>query len=275
MPKDLARVDYVKELISQSAGHPYVIKILLGDVAREGRPTNIPRIVAGSDEMLRALFERTYAMLSPCGQRAFLTLSAWNSAVPRLALEAVLLRSIEERAEVEKGVESLLQFSLAEVHVAPSDLQEFISLPLVASVFGKKKLNISQFKSAIQSDVEILQMLGPSRVDDIHLGLAKRLESFIGKISVRVDAGEPFETFAPILEMICRHYNPGWLLLARWHMETRTGEGYVKAQAELKRFLENQAEGAEAAEAWKLLAHACYQTGMHWGRFMHSSSGRR
>jgi len=252
---------YVNDLISQSSGHPYVIKILLGDIAREGKLTSIPRIVAGSDEILTALFERTYAMLTPCAQRAFLTLSAWNSAVPRLALEAVLLRSIEERDEVEKGIESLLQFSLAEVHVAPSDGQAFLSLPLVASVFGKKKLNISQFKSAIQSDVEMLQMLGPSRCDDIHLGLAKRLEQFIGKIALKVDGGEPFETFAPILEMICRNYNPGWLLLARWRMETRTHEGYVKAQAELKRFLENQADGPEGAEAWRLLAHACYQTG--------------
>ena len=163
------------------------------------------------------------------------------------------------------------RYDFSEVRCNDPSLADYVSLAPVriphsfgrhaAKQFGKKKLNISQFKSAIQSDVEMLQMLGPSRVDDIHLGLAKRLESFIGKISVRVDAGEPFETFAPILEMICRNYNPGWLLLARWHMETRTREGYLKAQAELKRFLENQAEGAEVAEAWKLLAHACYQTG--------------
>lgn len=258
---ELITSDYAKDLISESSGHPYVIKILLGEVAKEGRRTNLPRIVAGSDEVLTALFERTYAMLSPCGQRAFLTLSAWNSAVPRLALEAVLLRSIEERAEVEKGVESLLQFSLAEAHVAPSDNQEFISLPLVASVFGKKKLNISQFRAAIQADVEVLQMLGPSRLDDVHLGLAKRLESFIKKVAARVDRGESFDTFAPILEMICRNYNVGWLLLARWHMEARSTEGYKKAQSELRRFLENETGTADAADAWKLLAHACYQMG--------------
>ena len=99
--------NYVKGLISQSTGHPYVIKILLGEVARARRPINVPRIVAGSDEILTVLFERSYATLSPCGQRAFLTLSAWNSAVSRLALEAVLLQSIEERTEVEMGIESL------------------------------------------------------------------------------------------------------------------------------------------------------------------------
>ncbi len=251
---------YVGKLVAQSEGHPYVIKILLGEVAKIRRAANIPQLVAGTEDILTALFERTYVALSPCSQRAFLTLSAWNSAVPKLALEAVLFRSTEERQQVETGIESLLQYSMAEIHVAPTDKQEFISLPLVASVFGKKKLNISPSKAAILADVEILQMLGPSRRDDIHLGLARRLESFIGNISRRIDAGAAYESFAPILEAICRAYNPGWLLLARWHMEERSPQGYTRAKEELRRFLENGPPGSEAAEAWRLLGHACWQT---------------
>ena len=257
----LVAPDYIDELISQSEGHPYVIKILLGEVSKAGRAANVPRLVAGSEDILTALFERTYAALTPCAQRAFLTLSGWNSAVPRVALEAVLLRSTEERNEVEKGIDSLLQFSMAEVQTAIADNQEFISLPLVASVFGKKKLNISPFKVAVQSDVEILRMLGPTRLTDIHLSLAKRLESFIANISRRVEKGASFESYSPILEMICRAYNPGWLLLARWHMESRTTDGYAKAKDELKRFLENEPSSDEAAEAWRALAEACFRTG--------------
>jgi hypothetical protein len=64
-----------------------------------------------------------------------------------------------------------------------------------------------------------------------------------------------------VLEAICRAYNPGWLLLARWHMEERSPEGYARAKEELRRFLENGPPNAEAAEAWWLLGHACYQTG--------------
>ena len=258
---DLLDDAYVSKLVAQSEGHPYVIKILLGEVAKVRRAANIPQLIAGTEDILTALFERTYVALSPCSQRAFLTLSAWNSPVPRLALEAVLFRSTEERQEVEKGIESLLQYSMAEIHMAPSDKQEFISLPLVASVFGKKKLNISPSKAAIQADVEILQMLGPSRRDDVHLGLARRLESFIGNISRRIEAGAKDESFAPVLEAICRAYNPGWLLLARWHIEERSPHGYACAKEELRRFLENGPPNAEAAEAWRLLGHACYQTG--------------
>jgi hypothetical protein len=252
---------YTDELISKSEGHPYVIKILLGEVAKERTAGHIQRLIAGSEDILTALFERTYASLSPCAQRTFMTLSAWSSLVSRLALEAVLFRSTGERQEVENGIESLVQFSMAEIHTAPTDKQEFISLPLVASVFGKKKLNVSPFKAVIQADVEMLQMLGPSRSHDIHLGLAKRLESFVGNISRRVDSGAPFENFAPMLEMICRAYNPGWLLLARWHMEMRTPAGYAQAKEELRRFLENDSKSEAAAEAWRLLGHANYRTG--------------
>ncbi|MDF2464410.1 MAG: hypothetical protein K0Q43_2645 [Ramlibacter sp.] len=253
--------DYTAELISHSEGHPYVIKILLGEVSKERKLTSIPHLVAGTDDILTALFERTYAALSPCSQRAFLTLAAWNSAVPRIALEAVLVRSTKERSEVERGVESLLQYSMAEVHQAPKDGQEFIALPLVASVFGKKKLNISPSRASIQADVELLQMLGPSKRDDVTLGLAKKMERFIGNIARKVENGASYADYAPIIEMICRAYNPAWLIVARWHMEQRTPDGYVAARAELERFLENDPPADQAAEAWHLLGHTCFQLG--------------
>lgn len=252
---------YVEDLIDQSEGHPYVIKILLGEVAKTGAAGNIPRLVAGSDEILTALFERTYASLTPCAQRAFLTLSAWNSLVPRLALEAVLIRSTGERQQVESGIEALINYSLVEVNIAPADNQEFLSLPLVASVFGKKKLNISPQKMSILSDAEILQMLGPTRRDGIQLGLAKRVERFVSAIAKRCESGESYEKYEPIIEMICRNYPQGWLVLARWHLEVGSEDGLKKARSELGRFLENEPDGAEVADAWRMLAFVCHRLG--------------
>ena len=223
----LLTLEYTEQLITESEGHPYVIKMLLGEVAHDGRIGHIPRIVASRDEILTALFERTYASLTPCAQRAFLTLAAWNSAIPRIALEAVLQRSTKERAEVQEGINSLLQFSMAQTDVAV-DKQEFVSLPLVASIFGKKKLNVSPAKVAIQADVEMLQMLGPTRRDDLHLGLHRRVENFLSNIARRVDKGESFEHFAPMVEMICRNYNPGWLILARWYAEATPRSALIR-----------------------------------------------
>ena len=44
-------------------------------------------------------------------------------------------------------------------------------------------------------------------------------------------------------------------------MEERTDEGYARAKEKLRRFLEEGPKNSEAAEAWKLLGHACYRTG--------------
>ncbi len=61
---------YVNELIAQSEGHPYVIKILLGEVAKMKKAASVPHVLAGTGDILTALFERTYAALSPCAKRA-------------------------------------------------------------------------------------------------------------------------------------------------------------------------------------------------------------
>ena len=76
---------------------------------------------------------------------------------------------------------------MAELVLGIQDKQEFIALPLVAFIFGKKKLSISAAKNSIQSDVEILQMLGATQKEDIHLGLANRLETYLSNLSRRAD----------------------------------------------------------------------------------------
>ncbi len=92
--------DYREELFYESEGHPYVVKILLGEVKKAGKLIPIKRIVAGQDEILEALFERTYEGLSPAAKRVFLALCSWRSTVPLLALEAVMLHSSEERIDI-------------------------------------------------------------------------------------------------------------------------------------------------------------------------------
>ena len=58
--KDLLTSAYIEELINKSNGHPYIIKILLGEVAKTGRLTKIQRIVQEQDKILSALFKRTF-----------------------------------------------------------------------------------------------------------------------------------------------------------------------------------------------------------------------
>ena len=88
--------NYERDLIRESQGHPYVIKILLGEVANLRKTPKLAHILASRTDILQALFERTYQNLSPAAQSVFLTLCGWRSAVPQLVLEAVILHSQSE-----------------------------------------------------------------------------------------------------------------------------------------------------------------------------------
>lgn len=245
----------ISDLITTSGGHPYVMKILLGEMAITKKSGALRPIIAKSDDILIALFERTYGELSPCGKRAFLTLAAWNSAVPRVALEAVLLGSTKELSEVDRGIESLYQYSLAD-RVTTERGQEFIGLPLAASEFGKKKLKIDVSRATIMADVRILQMFSPSSVSDVKLNLGKVLSGFIRNLSGQIDAGGDFSDYEPILNMVCRSYNPGWLLLAQWRLERGSPQDLDAAISNIQSFLQSDPVGNRALDAWQMLARA-------------------
>lgn len=258
----------INDVLITSAGHPYVIKILLGELTNKKRFVSSRDVIAGSEEILTALFERTFSALSPCGQRAFLTLAAWNSAVPRIALEAVLIGSTGERTEVEVSIESLLQYSLAEERITDDgqdDGQEFLSLPLAANEFGRAKLRISPFKPGIESDVQILHMFGANSTTRVNLSLRHGLRNFIRNVSRRIDEGELFTKYEPILNMVCRTYNHGWLQLAQWRLEQGTDTDLDAAVSNLQAFLQRDQNGPDSADAWRLLADVYHRRGNLWG----------
>jgi NB-ARC domain-containing protein len=141
---------YRSEVYEEADGHPYIIKVFRGEVAKSRELKKVERIVAGKDEILNALFERTYARLQPVAKRVFLTLCSWRSLVPQLALEAVLLRPANDKMDVAAAIEELLQSSFVERTVA-NDHTAFLDVALVASVFGRRKLEITPMRPAIDA----------------------------------------------------------------------------------------------------------------------------
>ena len=61
---------YIGELIQEADGHPYIIKMLLGEAERTNQLGSVRRVIAGSDQVLSALFERTYSQLSPVARKS-------------------------------------------------------------------------------------------------------------------------------------------------------------------------------------------------------------
>ena len=162
---------YEEALYDESDGHPYITKVLLGEVAHEGRAVSLKRVVATKDAMLDALFDRSFASLSPASQRVFLTLCSWRSLVPKIGLEAVLLRPGNERIDVDGALSELFQASLVEDLRNPEEGSHFLSVPLAASLFGKKKLVTSPLKIAIEADLELVRGFGATNTTEMMHGL--------------------------------------------------------------------------------------------------------
>ena len=251
---------YRQDLYQESDGHPYVMKILLGEVAKAKKLRAIERIVADSEEVLVALFERTYAALSPGAQRVFLTLCNWRSVIPKLAIEAVLLRPANERIPVSECITELEQSSFVELLSSPADNELFIQTPLVASVFGQRKLVASPFKGAVDSDTELLHYFGAGQASDLHRGVGPRIERLVTRLASKSEGQKAeLDSYSPMLEYIGRHYPPAWRLFAGLYSETGTEEGIKQAKDWMRLYLESPS-GRKDVSSWRKLADLCRVT---------------
>lgn len=259
--------EYLDELYTESDGHPYVIKVLLGEVAKEGKIGKIKRIVASKDEILVALFERTFNGLTPAAKRIFLTLANWRSTIPEIAVEAILMREVNEHMDVFKAIEELYKSSLINIDKSEKDGMRFISVPLSASVFAKKKLAVSPMKIAIEADTKLLHTFGVGLNTEIHLGIEPRIIKFFRDIAKRVNIGiDKIENYTSILEFICRKYPYAWVTLSSLYEEEGKLNNAISA---LQSFLEFTDDEFEKLNSWQKLANL-YSKNKDWDGEMHS-----
>jgi NB-ARC domain-containing protein len=268
----LLTASYCQDIYRESDGHPYVIKMLLGEVAKAGKLVKVERIVASRDDILTALFERTYSSLSPVAKRVFLTLCNWRSVIPQLAIEAVLLRPDNEKIDVTQAIEELSRSSFIEATPSEEDTTLFLSVPLVATVFGRNKLAVSPMRSAVEADTKLLHMLGAAQKSDIKRGVGPRIERMIRGIAKKIgQRGEGIQEYAPMLEFIARNYYPAWLLLTSLYEESGLLD---KAKEALASFLESpdKVEEDYQLEAWERLISLSQRTG-DWAGEVHALAG--
>jgi hypothetical protein len=254
--------EYTQSLIHESDGHPYVIKILLGEVAKAKRLTKVERIVANQDEILTALFERTYGMLMPSSQRVFLTLCSWRSTIPEIALEAVLLRPQNERINLKACLDELLDSSFVEEIESAEDGARFLSVPLAASLFGRRKLAASPWKVMVEADMEFLRAFGAAQKGDVRHGIEPHILKFFRTVAADVSrGGRAIPTVRPMLEVIARKYPIGWLYLADLYLESRPTDYMEQVKQCYQRYLEKPNGPLSAVDAWRKLSDICRQSG--------------
>jgi hypothetical protein len=262
---DLMTQDYKTQLFEESDGHPYIMKVLLGEVAKAKKLVKVERIVAAKEDILEALFERTYAGFTPVAKRVFLTLCSWRSLVPEVGLVAVLLRPANEKMDISAALDELVSSSFVERKKA-DDGSVFLDVPLAAAIFGRKKLPLTPMLAAIEADVEFLQQIGATSASGVRFGISSRLERLFKNIANRLAAQRiELSAVVPSLEFICRQYSTGWLMLAKLHEEFGGNEALVGAAECYRRFLETQQLVQDQQIAWDELARIYETTGERTG----------
>ena len=213
------------QLYKISQGHPYVIKILLGEIANTKSTLNLNRVFENKDQILQALFERTYDKLKPLSQKVFQVLCNWRSVIPEIALEATItcnpLNNDDDMYEydIQEAVDELRVFSFIEI-LNPKENYKFINVPLAASLFGLSKYKSNPNKAEILFYTKLLQDFGASQVIHINDGLEPRIRYFFTTIRQKIDTEESFrKKYLDIILFISRRFNKAKLLLADLYEE--------------------------------------------------------
>ena len=272
----LLNATYKERLIRESDGHPYVIKILLGAVAKEKRAVALRRVMASSDDLLRSLFERTYNALSLAGQRVFLLLCSWRVFVPEVAVEAVSLRPGTERFDVSGALEELSRYSLVDRVDTMEDSEEgdgaFVGIPLPAAEYGRRKLEASPFRAAIEQDRRLLMEFGAGRRSDAAHGVLPRIDSLVQAVAKRAsEKAETLDEILPVLEYLADRVPKAYLRLVDLVMEVDDStDSAEQAIRYLRSFLEVAAP-PDRLDAWLRLAGLC-ESNQDWLGAVHALS---
>jgi len=258
--------NFIEELITESDGHPYIIKILLGEVSKSGRIGKVQRIVAEQEKILTALFKRTFNSLSPAAKRVFLTLSSWNSLVPVIAVEAVLWRPENERIDVQGAIEELRKSSF--IDIIREEKDAMINVPLVASIFGKGELEVYPEKIKIYDDRKLLMEFGASSNTTISVGLASKIERKFTEVAKRINSLEDFKKELPTLEYVASKFPKAYESLVNLFEEF---SDYESMKYYLREYLKTSLPSSEKAKLWLRLADICKLT-KDWDGESHSLS---
>lgn len=246
---------FCKDVYRESEGHPYVVKVLVGESVDGRRFQKVERIVA-RDDLLDALFERTYIRLSPAAKRVFLTLCNWRSLVAQVALDATLLRPTQaERIDTLAALDELRRVSFIDEHRSPKDDSVFVGVPLVASVFGKRKLSVSPDRVEIESDTRFLHRFGAMQPSDVQHGFEPRIDRFFGSLSEDLAKGKrKLNEEMPVLELIARSHPSAWLMIADLWGESSEPTASTQVKAVLTRYIEMSPATSDQRAAWERIA---------------------
>ncbi len=219
---------YKDELKEQCNGHPYIIKVALGEVAKRKALNHVNQILVRQDDLLEALFHRAFVSLSLLGQRLFLLVASWSSVVPRLAVETVVVATLDEVANLEIALDELVRTSLVEEILI--DDYSLLFAPIAAKQFAKQQLKTSQLEPQVRGDLTLLHQIGPSNAREGVGSICLRLNKLIPAMLKTVDyQDQQMPKVVSALEYLGKRHQITWLKLAMWFEDSKDFDEAIRA----------------------------------------------
>jgi hypothetical protein len=207
-----------RSFFEYSDGHAYALRVLVGELAKEGRFVVPPQLIRRRDDVLDAVFQRSFNQLSDDGRRVFLSVARWRSAVSEIALLVVLgPRGID----VEAGLEECARASLL-VETARIGDHRCFEAPQLARVFGKKKLTGDPDRLVIEEDLDLLRGFGDMELDNRQ---GRTFEDQVGRFIRWAHSPEAVTDDSSrvenMLEVLASLWPDAWLALSEYRYERR------------------------------------------------------
>jgi len=216
----------MEKIIEYTDAHPYVMRVLLGEIAKDKRWVPLKSLVPRRGDLLDAVFERSFNRISTDGRSVFLTVSGWRAAVPELAL---LVVTGQRRIDVEAGIEECLRFSLLTRHEL-ADGQFCYAAPELARLFARKKLEGDPDRLVIEEDLQVLRQFGTIKASEVSAGTIEEVtQTFLDWCLAvgRSSAGEQLVRLDATMVRVAELWPKAWLKVAELRRTMRFGEEKV------------------------------------------------
>jgi len=234
--EQLMTPEIIDRIYAYTGGHAYVMRVVVGEMAKDGRYTPPAQVMGRRQDIVDAVFERSFNKLSEAGRNVFLLVANWKSHVPEIGLIVVLgVRGIDAMA----GVDECRRLSLIYLIDLPNS-QCFYSVTQLARGFAHKKLQGDPDRLVIQQDLASLQSFGVVNVISIGDHSESRLiENFSKMCFGEIGHGNDAVARADkLLEALANSWSPAWRTLADFRRSA--GASHEEIGYALRRAVEEQ-----------------------------------
>jgi hypothetical protein len=241
--ESLLSKDVIDSIYMYTGGHPYIMKVMVGEIAKEKRYVPPGQVLSSRLDVANAVFERSFKKLSDDARAIFLCVANWKSLISELSILVVLGH---RGVNVEAGLEECNRLSLVYYELT-SDQQRLYFAPELARIYGKRKLAGDPDKLVIQSDLDTLRRFGVTSNRDQYTSQKMLVDKFIAtcRDEAKLATAERRVEIDGLLETLSSLWPDAWLELARFRR--KMGATPEQIDAALRRAVE---EDPNSVDAW-------------------------